>query len=87
VTISHELLYSKGTSGDTGSAAIEAVRGLKWVDIVVLLPRGRTSFVQEKQMTTAIADNVHVYRGIVHMYQYNTQLLPSYGAGFPWRNK
>lgn len=51
-----------GTSGDTGSAAIEAVRGLKWVDIVVLLPRGRTSFVQEKQMTTAIADNVHVYR-------------------------
>ena len=30
-----------GTSGDTGSAAINAVRGLKWVDVVVLLPKGR----------------------------------------------
>ena len=28
-----------GTSGDTGSAAINAVRGLKWVDVVVLLPK------------------------------------------------
>lgn len=51
-----------GTSGDTGSAAIEAVRGLQWVDIIVLLPRGRTSFIQEKQMTTVIEDNVHVFR-------------------------
>ncbi|XP_045189483.2 threonine synthase-like 2 [Mercenaria mercenaria] len=51
-----------GTSGDTGSAAIEAVRGLKWVDIIVLLPRGRTSYVQEKQMTTATDKNVHVFR-------------------------
>lgn len=51
-----------GTSGDTGSAAIEAVRGLKWVDIVVLLPKGRCSSIQEKQMTTVLEDNVHVYR-------------------------
>ena len=28
-----------GTSGDTGSAAINAVRGLQWVDVVVLLPK------------------------------------------------
>ena len=28
-----------GTSGDTGSAAIEAVRGKPWLDIVVLLPK------------------------------------------------
>ena len=28
-----------GTSGDTGSAAISAVRGLHWVDVVVLLPK------------------------------------------------
>ncbi|KAL4231318.1 Threonine synthase-like 2 [Mactra antiquata] len=51
-----------GTSGDTGSAAIEAVRGLEYVDIVVLLPRGRCSNIQEKQMTTVIEDNVHVIR-------------------------
>ncbi|CAH1782531.1 unnamed protein product [Owenia fusiformis] len=51
-----------GTSGDTGSASIEAVRGFKWVDIIVLLPRGRTSRVQELQMTTVLEDNVHVFR-------------------------
>lgn len=52
-----------GTSGDTGSSAIEAVRGQKWIDIVVLLPKGRCSQIQELQMTTVIEDNVHVYRG------------------------
>ncbi|OWF40335.1 threonine synthase-like 2 [Mizuhopecten yessoensis] len=51
-----------GTSGDTGSAAIEAIRGLKWVDIVVLLPKGRCSRVQEHQMTSVMEDNVHVFR-------------------------
>ncbi|KAK3599421.1 hypothetical protein CHS0354_036440 [Potamilus streckersoni] len=51
-----------GTSGDTGSAAIEAVRGLKWVDIIVLLPKGRISEIQERQMTSVIEDNVHVFR-------------------------
>ncbi|XP_052229090.1 threonine synthase-like 2 isoform X3 [Dreissena polymorpha] len=50
------------TSGDTGSSAIEAVRGLEWVDIVVLLPRGRCAKVQELQMTTVLEDNVHVFR-------------------------
>jgi len=48
-----------GTSGDTGSAAITAVQGLKWVDIVVLLPKGRCTEIQERQMTTVISDNVH----------------------------
>ncbi|ELU10365.1 hypothetical protein CAPTEDRAFT_214525, partial [Capitella teleta] len=51
-----------GTSGDTGSAAIEAVKGLKWVDLIVLLPRGRCERIQELQMTTVIADNIHVFR-------------------------
>lgn len=50
------------TSGDTGSSAIEAVRELKWVDIVVVLPRNRCSQIQELQMTTVKADNVFVYR-------------------------
>ena len=57
---------SPGTSGDTGSAAIEAVRGLKWVDIVVILPRNRCTQIQELQMTTVKEDNVFVYRGTAH---------------------
>jgi len=48
-----------GTSGDTGSAAISAVRGLDLVDVVVLLPKGRCSRIQELQMTTVLEDNVH----------------------------
>merc|ERR1719209_369698 len=50
-----------GTSGDTGSAAINAVRGLKWVDVVVLLPKGRCTKIQELQMTTVLEDNVHCF--------------------------
>ncbi|XP_029448947.1 threonine synthase-like 2 [Rhinatrema bivittatum] len=50
-----------GTSGDTGSSAIESVRGMRDVDIVVLLPRGRCTQIQELQMTTVIEDNVHVF--------------------------
>jgi threonine synthase len=46
------------TSGDTGSAAIEAVRGRERVDIVILHPLGRTSEVQRRQMTTVGAANV-----------------------------
>ena len=47
------------TSGDTGSAAIEACRGHAALDIVVLHPKGRISEVQRRQMTTVIAPNVH----------------------------
>lgn len=47
------------TSGDTGSAAIEACRGCKHIDIIILHPRGRTSEVQRRQMTTIDAPNVH----------------------------
>ncbi len=46
------------TSGDTGSAAIEACRGRSRVDIAILHPRGRTSEVQRRQMTTVQAANV-----------------------------
>ncbi|MEZ5377456.1 MAG: threonine synthase [Acidimicrobiales bacterium] len=46
------------TSGDTGSAAIEALRGRANVDIMVLHPEGRVSEVQRRQMTTVDADNV-----------------------------
>jgi threonine synthase len=46
------------TSGDTGSAAIEACRDRAAVDIVILHPHGRVSEVQRRQMTTVDADNV-----------------------------
>jgi threonine synthase len=47
------------TSGDTGSAAIEAFRGLDQVDVFILYPQGRVSEVQRRQMTTVDAPNVH----------------------------
>lgn len=47
------------TSGDTGSAAIEAFRGLGQVDVFILYPHGRVSEVQRRQMTTPDEPNVH----------------------------
>jgi threonine synthase len=47
------------TSGDTGSAAIEAFRGLGAVDVFILYPHGRVSEVQRRQMTTPTEANVH----------------------------
>lgn len=46
------------TSGDTGSAAIEALANRNHLAITVLHPRGRVSDVQRKQMTTVDAPNV-----------------------------
>ncbi|ODN71640.1 threonine synthase [Methylobrevis pamukkalensis] len=47
------------TSGDTGSAAIEAFRGRENTDIFILFPHGRVSDVQRRQMTTVADANVH----------------------------
>jgi threonine synthase len=47
------------TSGDTGSAAIEAFKGLDVVDVFILFPHGRVSEVQRRQMTTPTESNVH----------------------------
>ena len=63
----HVLLEQRGkrativgaTSGDTGSAAIEAFRGRDNIDIFILHPEGRTSAVQRRQMTTVLDANVH----------------------------
>lgn len=47
------------TSGDTGSAAIEACRGHERITTFILFPHGRTSEVQRRQMTTVPDANVH----------------------------
>ncbi|MTE00889.1 threonine synthase [Paracoccus sp. YIM 132242] len=47
------------TSGDTGSAAIEAFKGIDNVDVFIMFPHGRVSEVQRRQMTTPDAANVH----------------------------
>lgn len=46
------------TSGDTGSAAIEAIRHSRHADIVILFPVDGPSDVQRRQMTTVDAPNV-----------------------------
>lgn len=47
------------TSGDTGSAAIEAVRGIEGIELFMLHPNGRVSDVQRKQMTYVEDANIH----------------------------
>jgi len=47
------------TSGDTGSAALEAFKGRSSVDVFILFPEGRVSAVQQKQMTSVSAEGAH----------------------------
>ncbi len=47
------------TSGDTGGAAVEAFAGRERTDIFILFPHGKVSPVQQRQMTTSSAANVH----------------------------
>ena len=47
------------TSGDTGSAALEAFQGRDFVDIFILFPEGRVSPIQQRQMTSVTADGAH----------------------------
>ena len=54
-----QLTIIGATSGDTGSAAIDAVAGRTGIDIFMLHPAGRVSEVQRRQMTTVLAPNVH----------------------------
>ena len=54
-----QLTVIGATSGDTGSAAIDALAGRAKVEIFMLHPLGRVSDVQRRQMTTVLAPNVH----------------------------
>ena len=47
------------TSGDTGSAAIAGIRGKENIDIFIMFPEGKTSPLQERQMTSVLDNNVH----------------------------
>jgi threonine synthase len=47
------------TSGDTGSAAIHALRGRRGIEVFILFPQGRVSPTQERQMTTVPDANIH----------------------------
>ena len=55
----HPLRIIGATSGDTGSAAIQGMRGKKGVDVFMLHPKGRVSPIQELQMTTVLDSNIH----------------------------
>ncbi|MDJ0947132.1 MAG: threonine synthase [Kiloniellales bacterium] len=55
----HRITIIGATSGDTGSAAIEACRDRERVEIFILHPQGRVTEVQRRQMTTVEAPNVH----------------------------
>ncbi len=47
------------TSGDTGSAAIEACKDKDTLELFILHPHNRVSDVQRKQMTTVLSPNIH----------------------------
>ncbi len=47
------------TSGDTGGAAIDAFAGRERTDMFIFFPHGKVSPVQQRQMTTSSASNVH----------------------------
>lgn len=53
------ILVLGATSGDTGSAAIEACRGRENIDVVILYPDNGVSEIQRRQMTTVGDENVH----------------------------
>ena len=54
-----KIVIVGATSGDTGSAAIEAFKGLDSVEVFIMYPDGAVSDVQRRQMTTATENNVN----------------------------
>ena len=64
--LSHVLLKSNkkisilgATSGDTGSAAINAFKGKQDINVFMLYPHEKVSEVQRRQMTTVSDTNIH----------------------------
>lgn len=74
------------TSGDTGSAAMEAFRGLDAVDLFVLYPHGRVSDVQRRQMTTPSEANVHALAITGHFDDAQARVKDMFND-FPFRDR
>ncbi|TFL18761.1 threonine synthase [Jannaschia formosa] len=74
------------TSGDTGSAAIEAFRGLDAVDVFILYPHGRVSEVQRRQMTTPSEANVHALALAGHFDDCQARVKDMFND-FPFRDR
>eukprot|EP00043_Microstomoeca_roanoka_P008913 m.85490 g.85490 ORF g.85490 m.85490 type:complete len:883 (+) comp14427_c1_seq1:460-3108(+) len=55
----HTITVLGATSGDTGSAAIEGLRGKENVEVFILHPHQRVAPIQEAQMTSILDPNVH----------------------------
>ena len=55
---SHKITILGATSGDTGSAAINAFKGKKNINVFILHPNNKVSEVQRKQMTTILDKNI-----------------------------
>ena len=54
----NQLTILGATSGDTGSAAINAFKGKKNINVFILHPHNKVSEVQRKQMTTNLDENI-----------------------------
>ncbi|MEM8792834.1 MAG: threonine synthase [Pseudomonadota bacterium] len=59
VRLDRKITIVVATSGDTGSAAVEAFQNRAGISCIALYPHGRISEVQRRQMTTPPAPNVH----------------------------
>ncbi len=57
----NKICILTATSGDTGKAALAGFADVENTEIIVFFPNNGVSAVQEKQMTTQLGDNVHVY--------------------------
>ncbi|MGH7067523.1 MAG: threonine synthase [Acetobacteraceae bacterium] len=74
------------TSGDTGAAAIEALKGRRGITVAILHPEGRISDVQRRQMTTVTAPNV-VNIAIRGSFDDCQDLVKAMFADAPFRNE
>ncbi|NHO32271.1 threonine synthase [Acetobacter fallax] len=74
------------TSGDTGSAAIEACKGRERLSVVILHPEGRTSDVQRRQMTTVLDPNISNL-AVQGTFDDCQDLVKAMFADMPFRNE
>ena len=74
------------TSGDTGSAALNAFAGLPGIDIFILFPKDRVSPIQEAQMTSVIDEGAHAIK-IDGDFDDCQQIVKEIFLDIPFRNR